>query len=457
VSLLFTVAVLAVVLGVLIFIHELGHFVAAKAVGIHVHRFSLGLGSPISWLTFTRGTTEYTISWLPLGGYVKMATREEDATSSALEGATPPVPVPADQMFEAKPVWQRMIVLLAGVTMNALFAWAAFSFLAKKNGNQIDPVTTVGRVAADSLPPSAQPLTRLRPGDRIVAIGGVPVHSWNDITDGLVSAAGADVTITLADSSRIVLPIHESALDERVRASLALQPYRLAIVGQLVPGRPGERAGLQPGDTVLAVDGEPISQWYDLWERIRQSAGREMVLSIGNASGRRELRVTPEADQEPGPDGVSRTVGRIGVYVKTETRREPFTLVGAIAAGGNATLAASTQIVRTVRGLLSGRIDKKEVGGPIMIGQLAAQQARLGLDNFIGFMALISVNLAVLNLLPIPVLDGGQVLFLVAEAVIGRPLSLKTRERLTLVGLILIVLLMLLAFSNDIGRLLRRN
>jgi regulator of sigma E protease len=457
VSLLFTLAVLALVLGVLIFIHELGHFVAAKSVGIHVHRFSMGLGSPIPWLTFTRGTTEYSVSWLPLGGYVKMATREEEATSSALEGGTPSVPVPPDQLFEAKPVWQRMIVLLAGVTMNALFAWGAFSFLAKKNGNLIDPVTTVGRVVADSLPASVQPLTRLKPGDRIVTIGRDSVHSWNDITERLVSAGGADVTITLADSSQIVLPIHEAALEERVRASLALQPYRLAIVGQLMPGRPGDRAGLQPGDTVLAVDGQPIAQWYDLWERIRQSAGREMALSIGRASGHLEVRVTPESDQETGPDGAARTVGRIGVYVRTESRSEPFTLLGAVAAGGSATLAASTQIVRTVRGLLSGRIDKKEVGGPIMIGQLAAQQAKQGLDAFLGFMALISVNLAVLNLLPIPVLDGGQLLFLIAEGVIGRPLSLKIRERLTLVGLILIGLLMVLAFSNDIGRLLGRH
>jgi regulator of sigma E protease len=147
-----TVLALIVVLGVLIFVHEAGHFVAAKWAGIYVHRFSLGLGPPIPWLTFRRGETEYSISWLPLGGYVKMASREEDIGSSALEGGAPAVAVPPDRVFEAKPIWQRMVVILAGVTMNALFAWAVFAFLAYKNGRQIDPVTTVGRVVAEELP-----------------------------------------------------------------------------------------------------------------------------------------------------------------------------------------------------------------------------------------------------------------------------------------------------------------
>src|SRR5215207_2151220 len=137
-----TVLSLIVVLGVLVFIHEAGHFVAAKWAGIYVHRFSLGLGSPIKWLTFRRGETEYSISWLPLGGYVKMASREEDVGSSALEGGSPEVAVPPDRVFEARPVWKRMVVILAGVTMNALFAWAVFASLAYKNGRQIDPVTT---------------------------------------------------------------------------------------------------------------------------------------------------------------------------------------------------------------------------------------------------------------------------------------------------------------------------
>ena len=168
----FTILALIVVLGVLIFVHEAGHFVAAKWAGIYVHRFSLGLGRPIPWLTFRRGETEYSISWLPLGGYVKMASREEDIGSSALEGGAPSQPVPPDRVFEAKPIWKRMVVILAGVTMNALFAWAVFGFLAYKNGRQIDPVTTVGRVVEELVPPEAAALKEIRPGARIIGSTG---------------------------------------------------------------------------------------------------------------------------------------------------------------------------------------------------------------------------------------------------------------------------------------------
>src|SRR5919107_4088284 len=176
-AIVLTIAALIVVLGVLIFVHEAGHFVAAKWAGIYVHRFSLGLGPPIRWLTFRRGETEYSISWLPLGGYVKMASREEDIGSSALEGGSPTQRVPPDRMFESKPVWKRMIVILAGVTMNALFAWVVFSFLAYKNGRQIDPVTTVGRVVEEMVPPQAAGLREIQPGARIVRINGDSIKS----------------------------------------------------------------------------------------------------------------------------------------------------------------------------------------------------------------------------------------------------------------------------------------
>ncbi|HET7469796.1 MAG TPA: site-2 protease family protein, partial [Gemmatimonadales bacterium] len=166
-----------------------------------------------------------------------------------------------------------------------------------------------------------------------------------------------------------------------------------------------------------------------------------------------DFEITPYVDSIVGPDGKRQAIGRIGVAVAGDFRSEPLTLVQAMGEGWRLTIAASTQIVRTVRGLFSGRISKREVGGPIMIGQLAGESARMGLDSFLSFMALISINLAVLNLLPVPVLDGGQFLFLLAEAVVRRPLPLKLRERLTMVGLVLIVLLMGLAFSNDLRRL----
>jgi regulator of sigma E protease len=178
-----------------------------------------------------------------------------------------------------------------------------------------------------------------------------------------------------------------------------------------------------------------------------------VTMTVAGKTGGRTLQVRPDVETVDGLDGKPRQVGRIGISVALDTRFEPLGIGGAFAEGWGATVSASTQIVRTVRGLFTGRISSREVGGPIMIGQLAGDSARMGLDPFIAFMALISINLAVLNLLPVPVLDGGQFLFLLAEAVIRRPLPLKVRERLTAVGMVLIVLLMGLAFSNDIRRL----
>jgi regulator of sigma E protease len=449
---LLTIVALIVVLGVLIFVHEAGHFVAAKWAGIYVHRFSLGLGPPIPWLTFRRGETEYTISWLPLGGYVKMASREEDIGSSALEGGAPSVPVPADRVFEAKPIWVRMLVILAGVAMNALFAWAVFAFLAYKNGRQIDPVTIVGRVVEEAVPPEAAALKQIQTGTAIVRINGDSVKSWDEIVSAMVNTPKPEVRIELSDGSTVVLPIHPDALEERLKAAQALQPFRAPVVGQVLPDRPAARAGIQEGDTIVAVNGRPVQQWYDLLELLQSSAGQALKVEVARGGNRLSYDVRPYVDSIPGPDGKPRPVGRIGVAVGTGFLSEPLNLGQAIGEGGRATIRASTQIFRTVRGLFSGRISGRTVGGPILIGQLAGESARLGLDTFLGFMALISINLAILNLLPIPVLDGGQFLFLLAEAAIRRPLPMKLRERLTTVGLVLILLLMGLAFSNDLRR-----
>ena len=450
---LLTLLALIVVLGVLIFVHEAGHFVAAKWAGIYVHRFSLGLGPPIPWLTFRRGETEYSISWLPLGGYVKMASREEDIGSSALEGGAPAVPVPPDRVFEAKPIWVRMVVILAGVTMNALFAWAVFSFLAYKNGLEIDPVTTVGRVVQEELPTEAEALKGIRPGAQIIRVNGDTVASWDEVVSSMMNAPEPEVRLELADGSNVVLPIHADALEQRVRAAQALQPFRAPVVGQVLAGKPAAKAGMQEGDTIVSVNGRPVEQWYDLLELLQASPGQRLDMVVARGGQRRSFAITPYVDSIPGPDKKIRAVGRIGVGVGTGFISEPLSLTQAVGEGWRATVRASTQIVRTVRGLFTGRISGNTVGGPILIGQLAGESARRGVDTFLGFMALISINLAILNLLPIPVLDGGQFLFLLAEAVIRRPLPMKVRERLTTVGLVLIILLMGLAFSNDIRRL----
>lgn len=448
-TVLIAIGALLIVLGVLVFVHELGHFVAAKAAGIYVHRFSLGMGSPIPWLTTRRGETEYSISWLPLGGYVKMASVAEDAASSMLEGGEAGVEVPPDRVFEAKPVWVRMIVILAGVTMNVLFAWGAYTYLAARHGEEILLTTRVGQVIADILPPEARTLEHLPPGTRIMAVNGTAVANWNDVADLLLNAPGDSLSITLEGRPDVVLPIPAVAVDGRMGVRLALQPYVPAVIGQVLPGSAAQAAGLEAGDSIVAIGGQPINEWYDLVDQVEPNAGRNLPVVVDRRGRRLSMEVTPRS--EPGVDG--KLVGKIGVGPRRDVTHRSYSAGQAVGVGYDSTVAASTLLLRSVRGMISGEVSRRSLGGPILIGQLAGQSFQLGLGVFLSFMALISVNLAVLNLLPIPVLDGGQFLFLVAEAAIRRPLSLRLRERLTAVGLVMVVLLMIFAFSNDIMRL----
>jgi regulator of sigma E protease len=447
-SILEKFALLAVVLGVLIFIHEAGHFLAAKWVGIWVHRFALGLGTPIKPLSFTAGGTEYAICWVPLGGYVKMASREEEATTSALEGGASSTVVPEGMYYEDKPVWKRMIVTVAGVTMNTLFAILVFFGLAYKNGRSIDPETRIGRVLVSALPPGAEAMRQLKPGDRVTAVGGQRVASWDEVTGGIATAAGNDVAVTVNDSLSIVVRLHSDQLVERGRAALAILPFRPAVIGGVVPGHAADRAGMIVGDTILAIDGAPTAQWYDMTDLISAAPGRELHLEIGGAHGHRSVAVTPESQK----DSAGKEVGRVGIELIPTTLRQPYSLGGAFVAGLDATGAASLQIFRTLRGMLTRRVSTRDLGGPILIGQMAAQSFTLGYQVFLGFLGLISINLAVLNLLPIPILDGGQAVFLLYEGLFRKPMPLKAREALMTIGLVLIGLLMIVANWNDIRR-----
>ena len=453
-SALQTLAALVVVLGILVFVHEAGHFMAAKWAGVWVHRFALGIGNPIPGLSFTRNGTEYAICWLPLGGYVKMATKEEEATSSALEGAVPDTVVPPEAYFESKPVWKRMIIILAGVTMNAIFAWMVFSGLAFKNGRAFDAETRIGAVDTAGLPPALAPLAALAPGDSVMAVNGTPVAQWSDIIDGIMSGASDTVTIAVAGRAPVVLAVHRDALEERAKAAQALRAWRSAVLSAVSPGGVAARAGLEVGDTILAADGTPTPQWDDFSVIVKAHAGDSVRLDVARGGERLALVVVPRADKVRGDDGKTRTVGLIGVGNTGRVVYERLSFLGSLDAGLSATIGASTDVVRMVRGMLTGRVSSRNVGGPIAIGQMAAASAQAGVDIFLGFLGLISINLAVLNLLPVPVLDGGQFLFLLAEGVLRRPLSLKLRERLTTVGLMLILALMVFAFSNDIRRML---
>lgn len=444
-----------IVLGVLIFVHEAGHFLAAKAVGIYVYRFSFGWGSPIKWLTFRRGETEYCVSWLPLGGYVKMATAEEGGALDSIEGGAVPSPaVPYERTFEAKPLWQRLIVLLAGVTMNALFAFGIYTAVAAKVGEPLDTVTTVGRVDSTVLPAGAASFAALRTGDRIVRIGDKPVASWSDVAFGLRDYAADTIPVALADGRVLVARIHPDALEERMRLATAIEPLREPVIGQVVAGTPAAAAGVQPGDTVLAIDSVPVRQWSELVALIEPKAGVPIRVEVGRAGGRHTVPVTPAPQEVKDSAGRLRRVGQIGIGYKVEFERRPYTAGGAIRAGWEATTGTVSQMVRTLRGLVTGRVSRSAVGGPILIGQMAAQSARMGLETFLEFMALISVNLAVINLLPVPLLDGGTVLLLLVEGALRRKLPPRMRAAVLNAGALVIVCLIVFSFWNDIRRLL---
>lgn len=444
---------LIVVLGVLIFVHELGHFIAAKAAGMYVHRFSVGMGKPVKALTWKRGETEYCISWLPLGGYVKVASAEEDPGSAALEGGASNDVVPPDRMYERKPIPARAVFILAGVTMNVLFAWLVFSGLNFFSGVTVYPITTVGQVDTSNLPPGAEELARLSNGDRIISVAGRPVSAWQEIQNAFIETSADSFVIEVRGKPPVMVRLHRDALEPRLRASSAIGPFIAPVIGQVIAGGPGARAGVRSGDTLVAVNGTPLAQWSDAVNAIESRPDADLTLTLGRTGGRVELTARTVSDVVSDSTG-ERKVGKLRIGPDIPETHVPLSLGAALVTGAKQTATVSTQIVRVVRGMFSGRVSTREVGGPIAIGMAAGQSAQLGGVAFLAFMATISVNLAVLNLLPIPVLDGGQLLFLIGEAVLRRPLSVKLRERLTMLGLVLLGLLMILAFSNDIRRLL---
>jgi regulator of sigma E protease len=217
---------------------------------------------------------------------------------------------------------------------------------------------------------------------------------------------------------------------------------------------PAFHAGLRAGDSVTAINGEPIAQWYGLQRIIEAHPNASVSVTVVRAGQALEYQVLTDSAVVPDTGKTTKVVGRLGVGSQIPTRHESIGVLGSLAAGGEQTVNVLLQIGRTVKGMLTGQVAGKELGGPILIGQLAGQTARLGLVAFLSFMALISVNLAVLNLLPIPLLDGGQLVFLLAEGVLRRPLPLKLREVLSMMGLVILVLLMVFVFWNDIRRLI---
>lgn len=379
-----------VVLGLVIFVHELGHFLAAKWTGVYAPRFSIGFG-PALWRR-RRGETEYVLAALPLGGYVRMASRE-DETMAALEGGSPegkapeageetrpadwdeeamvpfgPKPVPSDRWFESKPLWARLVIMLAGVAMN--------------------------------------------------------------------------VVLTLVVSTGVFAYYGRS--------------YVPAVVDSVIVDMPAQKAGLQAGDSIASINGIAVHAWSDLLTTIAGSAGKELTIGVVRGGTPVSLTVTPIA--QAGANAVTGQkvmVGRIGAYPKDRLERERIGFASAAVAGGQATWAMGTSVVGVLGGLVQGSISVKNLGGPVAIARTSVVAAKSGLESLWALIAFLSINLAVLNLLPIPILDGGQVVMNIAESIKGSPFSIRTREVVMRIGLAAIVALFAVVMFNDIVALFK--
>ena len=459
-------AILAPVLvfGLVIFVHELGHFLAAKAVGVYAPRFSIGFG-PTLWRR-KRGETEYVLAALPLGGYVRMASRLDQETAF-LEGGGEagttrdktdpnydpeamipfgPKAVPEHRWFESKPLPARLLILVAGVAMNVLLALVVSIGLAYSYGRPVIPTTVVGDVRVTAGPPA---VGNLRPGDTIATIDGQVVGTWNAVVRGILTGT-SDTLVIGTQRGPIRIPVGAGPAARDSVAS-AVGVYVPPVIDSVFQGSPAARAGLRGGDSVVVADGTPVRTWQQFVGRVSAAPGRDVDLEVARGTERVRLRVRPESARGPDPvTGRPRTVGRIGAAARDVTRREPVGLGEAVVAGWRATWFDGTRIVTVVKELIRGDRSTGELGGPIAIIQASVTAARGGLEQLFYLIAFLSINVAVLNMLPIPILDGGQILLNVLESAKGRPFSVRTREYILRFGLVVIALLFARVMFNDL-------
>jgi regulator of sigma E protease len=448
-----TIFATIIVLAVLIFVHELGHFWAAKAVGVEVQRFSIGLGPKV--LGFQRGETEYVLSAIPLGGYVKMGGMDDEVMEK-IEGGGPVEPrVPGPRDFDAKPIWARTLVISAGVIMNMLFAFGLYTYVNARWGVPELDTTRIGRVEASLLPAGTEALATVEPGSMILRMGGTAVEDWGDVQEGLYASAPGPLSIELGQPQRtldIRIPAEEPQRRQLVQA---VDSWVDAGVGMVNPGSPADRAGLEPGDRIVSIEGMAVETWYDFVAQVEARPGQRVEVTV-DREGRELIRaLTLDAERSERADGSVVEVGKIGIYPPVDHlsyQKVPFR--EAVVAGAQETVAVTGMILGFLRDLVTGGISPRSMGSIVTIGEASGQAAAAGMDTFLRFMALFSVNLAILNLLPIPVLDGGHLVFLTIEAVRGKAVSVEQRLRWSNVGVLVVMGIMLWALSNDILRLL---
>ena len=440
-----------VVIGILILVHELGHFFVARWTGVGVERFSIGFGPVL--LRWRGKDTEYVLSAIPMGGYVKMVGEE-----NPLEGGGGPT-IDSTKAFALKPLWARFLIVFAGPAMNLVLAVVIFAVVLATLGRAVWPAV-VGKVA-DGGPAAA---IGVRTGDTIVAVNGQPIAYWEDLDRALASSNGRPLDLRVrsadgGDKTATVTPRLRTIPDPVFREpretwDIGAGPQLLPAITSIGPRSPAEKAGLKPGDAVVAVSGQPLYTHEDLLEAIRTRPNESFTITVERDGRRLDLTVTPEPVKEKLPSGEEVVVGKIQAGLAPKAVRfEPYPPITAVWQGAVKTWDMTLLTAKGLWKLVSRQIDLSNIGGPIQIATETTRQANEGLVSVAVFVAVISVNLAVLNLLPIPMLDGGHLLFFVIEAILGRPLSLRKREVAQQVGFVLLMMIMVFALYNDLTRL----
>ncbi|UBM24281.1 RIP metalloprotease RseP [Pseudomonas sp. p1(2021b)] len=439
-----------VALGVLVTFHEFGHFWVARRCGVKVLRFSVGFGTPLLRWHDRRGT-EFVVAAIPLGGYVKMLDERE--------GEVPPALV--DQSFNRKPVRQRIAIVAAGPVANFLLALLFFWVLAMLGTQQVRPV--IGAVEAGSLAASAG----LAAGQEVVSIDGEPTNGWSAVNLQLVRRLGESGTLkvgvieqggTLERQHEIILSQWLKGVDEPDPIqSLGLRPWRPAIapvLAEIDPKGPAAAAGLKTGDRLLSLDGVDLNDWQQVVDSVRARPEAKVKLRVERDGAQLEVPVTLARRGEGQASGGYLGAGVKGAEWPADMVREvSYGPLDAVAQSLSRTWNMSVLTLESLKKMLFGELSVKNLSGPITIAKVAGASAQSGVGDFLNFLAYLSISLGVLNLLPIPVLDGGHLLFYLIEWARGRPLSDRVQGWGVQIGISLVIGVMLLALINDLGRL----
>ena len=407
---------------------------------------------PATPLSFTRGETEYRIAWLPFGGYVKMASKEEQEVMGAVEGGALEEEYPPERMFENKPLAARILVISAGVVMNALFACVVYASLALIYGRYVDPTTTLAGVDTEVLPDAANELADVPFESEIVSINGDAVEHWQDVLGAVLDPTSERLRFDFADGvDPAIVDIPGTDVEGRIAVATAMRAHLEPRVTAVVPGRPAEVGGVIGGDVFVWIGSDSVRTWDELVRIVEVHAGDTLPVTVLRGDSTVTLAVVPEKlSVQDASTGEIVKRGRIGA--DRARLRVRYGLGNALVWGVQESWNKAALVMFTLKGIVFRDISPREIGGPILIGQVSGQFARLGFDALISFMAFLSVNLAILNLLPIPVLDGGHLVLLFLEGIRGKPLSLALRIRLTQVGLFVLLGIMIWAVANDILR-----